>query len=71
MVLADFRILFNAPLTEMLRTAKAMILSKTGSKIANPDQTRLIVINPLARKIVDKIVYEMINQELWNQIGKY
>jgi hypothetical protein len=32
-----------------------MILSKTGSKVAAPENTRMIVLNPLNLKIFDKV----------------
>lgn len=62
LALKDFGILFNAPPIGTLRTAKAMLLSKTGSKIVSPENTRMIVINTLARKIVDRTIYELTHQ---------
>lgn len=54
LTLMDRSLIFNLPLPKTMRKAKAMILSKTGSKIAPGEKTRLIVINSRAFRIFDR-----------------
>jgi hypothetical protein len=53
-----------------MKYAKALILSKTGSKVASPKDTIIVLLNPLGLKIDDKTSFEMIKDRLWSWIDK-
>jgi len=71
LAIRDFRILFNSPLFGIMRKSKAILLSKSGSKVAEPAQTRMIVLNSLARKIVEKTVFHYVRDDIWQVFGQY
>jgi hypothetical protein len=59
------KLLFCGKRSDVMTKAKALILSKTGSRVADLDQTRLIVLNLLSLKIVDKTALALMEYELW------
>lgn len=63
--------LFNAPLPDIMRKSKAVMLSKVNSRVAEPRETRMIVINTLPRRIVEKTIHEYVKDDLWLNIGTY
>lgn len=54
-----------------MKEARAVILSKTGSRIVSPENTQLLVINTVAFRIYDKMLYYIVQEELWKGIGDY
>jgi hypothetical protein len=54
-----------------MKTAKAVLLSKTDSYICKPEDTRMIVVQPLIMRIFDKVCLKLIEKELLSHIGPY
>ena len=69
--LEDKKLLFQGPKLDLMFKTRGILLSKTGSKVANPDKTRLLSVSGIATKIFDRTVHNMVKDELWKNIGKY
>jgi hypothetical protein len=54
-----------------MRNSKALILTKTGTKVASPENTLMIVLNSLSLKIVDKATLELTKDQLWSKLAEY
>jgi hypothetical protein len=50
--------------------ARGILLSKSGGPIANPEETRLIVVQPLLNRNLDKITLELVKTKLIDSIGQ-
>jgi hypothetical protein len=53
------------------KTAKLVLLSKTGNKTALPCQTRPIAVLPVAMKILEKVIMPYVSADIWKGIGLY
>jgi len=70
-VLNDKDIIMRARRPLVMREAKAIVLSKIGSRIVEPGQTRLVVVNSLASRIFDRTLLILIQEQLWATVGTY
>lgn len=61
----DLKLFLTEPLQPHIMKSKAILVSKTNTKIADPEQTRMINIVPLALKIIDKLTYKAYGNQLW------
>jgi hypothetical protein len=51
--------------------ARAILFSKTGERVVEPNQTRLITIQPICMRIYDKTILHLISKPIWEKIGTY
>ncbi len=51
--------------------ARVILLSKTGSRSVDPADTRLITVQPLTMRIIDKTALMLGQDKLWSNIGSY
>jgi len=65
------QVIFNGPILRTNLNARAVLLSKNGTHICTPDQTRMIVIQPLLMRIIDKVTLKIIEPSLRKYIGGY
>lgn len=54
-----------------MQRARAVLLSKTSSPIAQANQTRMLTVQPLLNRIYDRALYELSKPILMPQIGAY
>jgi hypothetical protein len=53
------------------KNARLVLLSKTGSKMALPEQTRPIAVLPVVMKVLEKVLMPHVNKDIWKNIGPY
>ena len=65
MVLEDRKLIFYGPRIQNSLKAQAVLISKTGAKIVEPKDTRMIVVQPLINRIYDKVCMTLVQKQLW------
>lgn len=60
----DLSLIFSGPRPKVMESARAILLSKLGTRLAQPEDTRMIVCQTLLSRIYDRVCLYLVRDNL-------